>query len=208
MINFHIRKFDYLPAIPNVEFEEYTKLPLFVLPNNFFDFFNQDQTSLFDVSNLREAYILSVTTVFGTQFLNSPVNPFDVRIKQITDDFSTPTYGRFIDGEVGDSNRKILIFQDYSSNDSLLDPNFNDRSYVGYLWDLAGYDLTSEATFLNDVCSQINQAIQLYQPLTLYNDFNVIFYKKKKRLITDLLDTYTILYYPGADPNADEVISI
>jgi hypothetical protein len=211
MTNFYIRKFEYTPPITE-EISSYTNLPMFTLPNSYnFGDFTQTEKSIFDLQNLKEAYILASSSGIGTQFFGSPFNPYLFRVKQISDDYSTPTYGRFIDGELGDSARKIVIFKDLASNSSLLNPTFKDSYFFGVYWELAGYDTSTESNFLNDVCSQINLAIQLYQPLTLYNNFNVFVYKRLVLSIIepfDYIPTYTILYYPGADPNADEVISI
>lgn len=224
MTDFYIRKFEYLPdlnyftgIIQKPEYEEYTNLPMFsqsVLPSRpgvaYTVAAGSGQTSLFDVTYLKELYILpAFDQVYGYHDLNNPRSPFIYRVKQITDDYSTDTFSRFIDGEFGNSNRKIRLSQEVGGVNLIT--AFKDKVFEGLesSFQTANYDTSTESNFLNDVCSQINQSISLYQPLTLYNKFNIIFYKRRYVSISgSYYNSYTILYYPGADPNADQVISI
>lgn len=104
-------------------------------------------------------------------------------------------FGRFIADDLGSSSRTMRLYS-FLRTSSLF-----KSFYIGF-WTGAGYtDPASDfTTFKTEICTQIKDAVDL-SSVSDYSDWNVYFYRIEN-------DEMVIFYWPGNDPNRDEIITI
>jgi hypothetical protein len=165
-------------------------------------------TSLFDCRYLDWCYIMTPGyTSLGT-FTSQPLGNPEVPTKfKITE---TSTLFGYLTGKlpvttgnpgrtstfIGDPDRTILMYTGGV---------FSGVTYISSVWTTAGYSnpATEKETFLTELCTQIKDAKNLGLD-SGYEEWNVI-YGSGNFSSTNF---YPVLYYPGNDPNADEIIEV